>query len=201
MNLKLHFFSLIAASAMLWAFPGAVAATDKYGGHSDIVFDGDSTLDAFSGEITNVPVKVTCDIDTNGVAWLNTRIEIGPRQLTTHNTKRDANMYRMFQPEQFPRLLIVVSNAPLASAQLTSAGPHSGCGRLPMQVIMCGVTNEVCGKTSNPVSIAEGWEFDLETDLSLKSFKLKPPTLLLGAIAVRDTVKVKAHIKVQKETH
>jgi YceI-like domain len=199
MKPKLKFLLALVATALLSACLHSLEGADKYGGHCDVVFDGESTLDTFTGNITNVPLEVICGTNNAGEALLNSHIEIGPRQLTTHNAKRDAKMYQMFKPSQFPKLIVAVSNAPLAAARLAPAGLNSDPGMLPMQVTICGITNNVSAKTFNPVLVAEGWEFDLDADLSLKSFKLKPPTLLLGAISVRDTVKVKAHVKLQKE--
>jgi hypothetical protein len=188
-------------AAATWLLSGVTAdAADKYVGRCDVVFAGDSTLDSFSGDITNVPLRVLCGTNDSGKAVLNTRIEISPLQLNTHNKKRDANMYKMFRPESFPKLVMVVSNAPLDAAQLVTAGPGgSGPGVLPVEVTMCGITKEIRAATLNLEVVAEGLEFDLQTDLSLKEFKLEPPTILFGAISVRDIVKVKAHVKLQKE--
>jgi hypothetical protein len=130
---------------------------------------------------------------------LNTRIEISPRQLTTHHARRDANMYKMFQSDRFPKLIAVVTNAPLAAAQLSPANPPAGPGTLPLQLTFCGITKEVRVSTINPQPQTGGWEFELQTDVSLKDFKLKPPSVLLGTISVRDQVKVKAHVKVLRE--
>lgn len=182
----------------LCIFGPTAHAEDKYVGYCDVVFEGDSTLHAFAGDITNVPVTVVCANTSEGDVLLNTRIEIGPKQLTTHHAKRDANMYKMFQADRFPKLIAVVTNASLAAAKLTPSTATNGPGMLPVQFTFCGITKEVQTITTNPQLRAEGWEFELETDLSLKDFKLKPPSVLLGAISVRDRVKVKAHVKLQK---
>ena len=187
---------VVALSFFCWL----AGAAEKYVGHCDVVFEGDSTLHGFMGDITNVPVTVICDTNGSGEALLNTRFEIGPRQLTTHHAKRDANMYKMFQSDRFPKLLVVVSNAPLAAAILSPTSNSTGPGSLPVQLTFCGITKEVRATTIHPLRVTEGFEFELETDISLKDFKLKPPSVLLGTISVRDTVKVKAHVKLQKAT-
>jgi polyisoprenoid-binding protein YceI len=163
-----------------------------------VVFEGDSTLHAFTGDITNVPLMVLCETNPSGEALLNTRIEISPRRLTTHHAKRDANMYKMFQSDRFPKLIALVTNAPLAAARLTPSSTSTDPGLLPVQLTICGITKQVQATTTIPESLAEGWEFELETDVSLKDFKLKPPSALLGTISVRDRVRVKAHVKLQK---
>jgi len=61
-------------------------AADVYAGHCDIVFEGDSTLHAFKGDITNIALLVLCETNTSGAAIISTRVEINPRQLTTHHT-------------------------------------------------------------------------------------------------------------------
>jgi len=108
-------------------------------------------------------------------------------------------MYKMFRSDSFQKLFVVVTNASLDAAQLVTTGSRSSPGTLPMEVTICGITKEFRAATFDPELIAEGWEFELETDLSLKEFKLEPPSLLLGVISVRDNVRVKAHVKLQKE--
>lgn len=175
-------------------------AADQYAGTCNVVFEGDSTLHAFSGNITNVALVVFCDTNATGAAMLNTRIEIAPNQLTTHHKKRDVNMYKMFQPDRFPKLLVVVTNAPLATARLVPANTPATTGSLPIQLTFCGITKAATATTSNPKPWPNGWEFDLQTDVSLKAFQLKPSSALLGMISVDDKVVIKAHVKVQKET-
>jgi hypothetical protein len=196
-HFKLRLFLL--AAAMLPVFHNAVAGADRYVGRCDVVFKGDSTLDAFAGDITNVPLTVVCGTNLAGETLLSTRIEIGTRQLTTHNTRRDANMYKMFHAESFPAIFVVVSNAPLDAARLAASGVRGSPGTLPAQMTICGITREIRATTCDPESVEAGWEFELDTDLSLKAFKLEPPTMLFGAITVRDIVKVKAHVKLHKE--
>ncbi len=183
----------------LFALPDQTNAAEKYTGTCNIVFEGDSTLHAFTGDITNLAVVVLCDTNSAGVAVLNTRLEIAPKQLTTHHEKRDKNMYVMFQSDKFPKLIAVVTNAPLASAKLTPTGAAGTAGTLPVQLTFCGITKEVSAKTMNQKAHADGWEFDLQADVSLKVFKLEPPSVLFGAISVADKVVVKAHVLVKKD--
>jgi hypothetical protein len=176
-----------------------LSAVDRYAGTCDVVFTGDSTLHAFTGNITNIAVVVFCDTNAAGGAVLNTRIEIAPRQLTTHHEKRDKNMYAMFEPDRFPKLIAVVTNAPLAAARLTPAAAAGIPGTLPVRLTFCGITHDVPAHTTNPKPHAAGWEFDLQTEVSLKAFKLEPPSVLFGAISVDDKVVIKAHVTVTKE--
>jgi polyisoprenoid-binding protein YceI len=190
---------LLTALAVLPPCATRVKAGENYVGHCDVVFAGDSTLHGFTGDITNVPVTVRCETNNTGQTLLHTRIEIGPRQLSTHHAKRDANMYKMFQSDRFPKLIALVTNAPLNAANLSPSSESTTTGTLPLQLTFCGITREVRATTTKPLPLAEGWEFDLETEISLKDFKLKPPSVLLGAISVLDSVKVNAHVKLQKE--
>ncbi len=178
----------------------AVRAADKYVGHCDVVFEGDSTLHGFTGDITNVAVIAFCETNSAGAALLHTRLEIAPKQLSTHHEKRDKNMYVMFKPDSFPKLIAVVTNAPLAAAKLSPSEPANVPGSLAMKLTFCGITKEVVARTTNPKPHPDGWEFDLQADISLKAFKLQPPSVMFGAISVDDKVVIKAHVKVQKET-
>lgn len=189
--------------ALLLSLAAALAltthATDRYAGTCNIVFAGDSTLHAFTGDITNIAAVVFCDTNAAGAAVLNARLEIAPKQLSTHHEKRDKNMYAMFKPDKFPKLLAVVTNAPLAAAKLTPTEAVTTNGMLPLQLTFCGITKEVTAKTMNQKPHADGWEFDLQTDVSLKAFKLEPPSVLFGAISVDDKVVIKAHVMVKKD--
>jgi len=176
----------------------AAEVTGQYAGRCDIVFDGTSTLDSFSGDITNLCVKVACATNGAGEALLNTRLEIGSRQLITHIAKRDANMYEMFHADEFPKISVMVTNAPLATARIGSASSTGVPGSVPVHVTICGTTREIFATILNQIDLPEEWEFDLDADFSLKAFNLKPPTLLWGAIIVHDAVKVKAHFKLHK---
>lgn len=184
---------------LVWALTPAPAA-DKYTGVCDVIFEGDSTLHAFTGDITNVALVVFCDTNSAGAAVLNSQIEIAPKQLSTHHEKRDKNMLTMFKPDRFPKLIAVVTNAPLAAAKLTPSEPVGIPGTLPLRLTFCGITHNVPAHTTNPKALPDGWEFDLQTDVSLKAFKLEPPSVLFGAISVADKVVIKAHVKVQKQT-
>ena len=185
----------LALFAPVNRLPGA----EVYRGRCDVVFEGDSTLHAFTGNITNLALAVVCDTNAAGEAVLDTRIEIAPKRLTTHNEKRDANMYRMFQADRFPMLFVLVTNAPLAAAKLSPANSPATTGTLPVQLTFCGITKEVRAKTTNPKPLANGWEFDLQTEVPLAAFKLKPSSALFGLINVDDKVVIKAHIRVQKD--
>jgi hypothetical protein len=192
---------VMRAGAFLLAGLGLLlqaSAADKYLGHCDVVFEADSTLHAFTGDITNIAVIVLSDTNATGEAMLNTRLEIGPKQLTTHHEKRDANMYKMFQSDRFPKLIVVVTNASLAAARLSPPNSPAGPGTLPIQLTFCGITKAAQAKTTNPKPHENGWEFDLQTEVSLAAFKLKPSSALFGMISVDDKVVIKAHVKVDK---
>jgi len=177
----------------------ATRATEVYHGRCDVTFTGDSTLHDFVGHITNLPVMVRLETNSANLATLNTRLEIKPQQLSTHHKGRDANMYKMFREESFPVLVVTVTDAPLAEARLTPESREAVPGQLPLQLNFGGVTNTVPALTSHPMPLAEGLEFDLDTAISLKSFWLEIPSAMFGAISVKDTVKIKAHVKVLKE--
>lgn len=200
MKREIHFFTalLVAAVSLLIADRGFAA--EKYVGTCNVVFEGDSTLHGFTGDITNIAVIVFCETNSAGAAMLHTRLEIAPKQLSTHSAKRDANMYEMFKSDKFPKLIAVATNASLAAAKLTPAEAAGTGGVLPLQLTFCGITKEVSAKTMNQKSHADGWEFDLQTDVSLKAFKLEPPSVMFGAISVADKVVVKAHVKVKRDT-
>lgn len=195
-TMRILFLALLPFAA---AFTSPAHAGDRYTGTCNVVFEGDSTLHSFTGDITNLTLIVLCDTNAAGAAVLSTRLEIAPKQLSTHSNKRDANMYEMFKADKFPKLIAAVTNAPLTTAKLTPAEANGPAGSLPVDLTFCGITKAVAAKTSNPKLHPNGWEFDLQTEVSLKAFKLEPPTVMFGTISVDDKVVVKAHILVKKD--
>jgi polyisoprenoid-binding protein YceI len=187
-------------SFALFMLLGQAHAADKYVGTCNVVFTGDSTLHAFTGDISNIAMVVFCDTNSAGAAILNTRLEIAPKQLSTHHEKRDKNMYAMFKSDKFPKLFAIATNAPLAAAKLTPTEAAGTNGVLLVQLTFCGITKEVSARTTNQKPHTNGWEFELQTDVSLKAFQLKPSSTLFGIISVDDKVVVKAHVKVEKDT-
>jgi hypothetical protein len=184
---------------LLLALAGCAAqAGEVYEGTCNVAFKGDSTLHAFAGDVTNVALKVMLEPDASGQPSLSTRVDLGVKALSTHHTKRDANMQKMFQSDQHPSMLVTVSNAPLSEARLTPEAVAKGPGMLPLRMTIAGVACNYKAATKNQKPMADGWEFDLEYDVSLKDMKLKPPTALLGTVKVRDTVHVTAHVKVKR---
>jgi hypothetical protein len=164
-----------------------------------VIFKVDSTMHAFTGDITNIALVVFCETNSAGEAVLNTEIEIAPGQLTTHHKKRDADMNKMFRPELYPKLLASVSNVPLAAVIPAPGPPPAHPGRFPVRLTFCGVTHEVQATTLNSQMQADGWTFDLATDVSLKAFHIVPPSAMLGIMRVGDIVVVRAHITMNKE--
>lgn len=199
MKLKIHFLNTLLVTGITLLLCRRGYAAENYVGTCNVVFEGDSTLHGFSGDITNIAVVVVCETNSAGAAVLSTRLEIVPKQLSTHSAKRDANMYEMFKSDKFPKLIAAVTNAPLTAAKLTPAESAGTNGVLPMQLTFCGITKAVSAKTTNQKSHADGWEFDLQTDVSLKAFKLEPPSVMFGAISVDDKVVIKAHVILKKE--
>ncbi len=178
---------------------GAKAA-DNYVGVCEVVFECDSTLHAFHGDITNLVVRAVCETNAAGDAVLNAEIEIRPRQLSTHNQKRDEHMYAMFQSDRFPKLFARVTHAPLATARLSPDPTSAKPGTMPLQLTFCGITRAVEARTSHALTCPDGWDFDLTTEVSLKAFQLHPPSGIFGALSVRDSVRIRAHVKVRKES-
>ena len=110
MNNWFKLLLVLALTAGVTARSNADEGKKKYAGRCDVAFEGDSTLDRFSGNVTNLPLKVLCATNEAGKAILSTRLGISPYQLTTHNKKRDANMYKMFGADHFTNIVVVVQS-------------------------------------------------------------------------------------------
>jgi len=65
---------------------------------------------------------------------------------------------------------------------------------MPVTLTMAGTTGTVTAAVKNLRESATAVSFDLSFPVSLKAFRLKPPSTLVGLVKVRDTVDVTARV-------
>ena len=169
----------------LWS----VARADVWVGKSDVTFKGYSTLHDFEGTVTAVPLQVTVE-DREGGRLVSATSAVEVQRMNTQDDGRDENMWKMFNTAVFKLIKITVDDVPEAAVRPTGGVP----GRMPVTLTMAGTTGKVVAEVTGLRESKEQVSFDLAFPVSLKAFKLTPPSTLAGLIKVKDTVDVKVHV-------
>jgi hypothetical protein len=174
-------FCLLALGAQISVAQSA--APRQWPAEAIIRFSATSTLHDFGGEVAAQPFVLT--IASN--SWSADAFVVSAR-MNTANEGRDKNMYKMLNTNSHPRLHGKVTQAPMPGA-----GATNGTLRLKIrdQEHDLPLTISHWLETSNRLS------FHAEWDLSLKQFKLKPPSVM-GIVRVGDTVHLNAEVTVDK---
>ncbi|MEZ5278193.1 MAG: YceI family protein [Opitutaceae bacterium] len=172
---SLAVFHFLVAAAGLWAGPTYQAA-------ADIRFRGTSTLHDFEGSMPPPVFSVRLSDRTTGQSDLAVSAEISvlAAELTTHHEKRDMNMHRMLDLVHFPVIKVSVADARI---------PESGNGEISLLLRIRDRTETILARISDWHEDSGGVSFLLDFPVSLKTFGLRPPSLL-GVIRVGDEVVV-----------
>ena len=148
--------------------------------HSDVGFDGTSTLHDFHGAGKLTPQLVEWEPLVEGGVLTAHKITLKVSDLTTDHKKRDRNMMKMFDPESYPQIQADISGWAL---------PGSGSEEKLLTLHIHGTEVTV------PVLLSDYEEkegvihFTCSFTVSLKEADLKRPSVL-GLIRVGDEVKV-----------
>ena len=163
-------------------------------GQALIRFYGTSTLHDFSGQVNCEPFtwQITTDPNT-GTLVVNGELDVLISKMDTQNKKRDKNMRNMFQSKKFPHIHGKIVDANLAAVQPIPAAPREVPGKLPIVLTISNKKQNVMAQVTQFKTTAEKTTFTLNFDVSLKSFGLKPPSVM-GIIRVGDTVRLQAEV-------
>lgn len=160
-----------------------------WSGTAAVAFTGTSTLHDFGGTLTGAPVRCTSSGTGTSMTWAASG-EMNVTNLSTSNSGRDAKMMTMLSAATWPVIRASVPVDPLVPVGTT------GC---MVRVEIAGCTNQLPAAVSNWTVNADALAFDVTFRLSLKTFSLKPPSVL-GMIRVADRVDVHCRIETQPAT-
>ncbi len=170
-------------------------ADETWSGTSDVKFRGYSTLHNFDGTVGRVPLKVTVAEGANGrVVSATSSVEV--QRMSTDHEKRDRNMWTMFQQAKYRVLKVEVNGAEERRLRPSGGRP----GSMPVVLTIAGTRGTVTAAVTNVVESPTQGSFDLAFPVSLKAFKLAPPSSLAGLVTVKDTVDVTVHVELKKES-
>lgn len=188
MNNKCYWTNLQLAPVLaLGLFTGALSAdTALWNVTVDVHFEGTSTLHGFEGAVSADRVELAVETAAGGTsATLNASVEINVANMSTHHEKRDKNMYTMFSYKEFATI-----NGTLTNAVVTA---DEDC-KVELLLKICNEQHPVDAVISHYSNRVDGVAFDLAFPVSLKTFGLKPPSVL-GMVRVGDEVAVRCHVR------
>lgn len=178
-----HFYILTVASLSLLlstARAGEIEAT------ASIIFRGTSTLHAFEGTVATAPFTATFSEDKEtGQLRISATATVTVADMTTHNGKRDKNMFKMLDSEKYSLITGVLANALL---------PVKGSGEAMLHLKIHGVEQDVAATLSDVKRNGDQASCLMTFPVSLAAFNLKAPTVM-GLIRVGDTVIVECTLK------
>jgi hypothetical protein len=184
------FRALLFLSLLIAPF---IRADEIWTGASDVKFHGYSTLHDFDGTVKQVPLKVTVSPGAKGrIVSATSSAEV--KDMSTANDKRDASMWAMFQQAKYRFIKVEVPETPESTLRPGGGKP----GSMPVTLAIAGTRGTVKGVVTNVVESATQCSFDLAFPISLKAFKLEPPTAVGGLVKVKDNVDVNVHVVLKK---
>lgn len=168
-------------------FLAASSAQAAWRGECVSDFKVKATMDSFTGHATSETFVVAEDAT-------EVRIDVKIEGMKTGKAKRDKEMVHMFQAEEFP----VISGTIAASALRDLKPGETGTNELPFKLVMHGQTNDAVASVTGLVDEGGKRTFNAAFPVSLKTFDLKPPSIL-GIINVNDKVLVTTHVTLTQE--
>ena len=166
------------------------ADAGKIKGFCRVHFTGSSTLHKFDGTVTtqpftaNVPDRDVTVRDLDGVT-IKTRV----KDMDTGNKRMNRNMYEMFEAKDHPFITAAVVTSDGEGKGGTAKHEHGLAFDIKIRDIEKRIPAKVTETHRRPPRV----EAQLRFSVSLKDFKLKPPTLF-GILRVHDTVEVETRV-------
>jgi hypothetical protein len=179
---------------LLVILPLALRADETWSGTSDVKFRGYSTLHNFEGTVTQVPLKVTVTGEKDERV-VSATSDVPVQQMNTAKPDRDRNMWTMFQEAKFRFIKVEVNRA----AERDLRPPGAKPGAMTVTLSIAGTRGTVSAAVTNVSESANQGSFDLAFPISLKAFKLEPPSAIGGLVKVKDTVDVTVHVTLKKD--
>lgn len=193
------FIALGCCLSTLYAAPEPQVG-QTWQGQAAVRFSCTSTLHNFSGEVPCETFQCTFVVDPNsGKAAIRADIDALVQKMNTHNKKRDKNLRKMFQADRFPRIHVTVLDAdaertrPVFQTLLPDQPPREKPGTLPLLLKIREVQRPLVGQVSHLQIHADHVSFQMNFEISLKAFNLKPPSVL-GLIRVGDRIRLQADV-------
>ena len=172
-------FGVLGLMAVAQACQAESSLPEQWPAEAVIRFSATSTLHDFGGEVAAQPFLLTL-VSNRWVA----EADVLSGTMATDNDKRDAKMHDMFNTNDYPHLhgKVIFGFSP-------SNAPTNAVLRLKIR----DQEHDLQVRISDWVQTKTNLHFQAEWRVSLKQFKLKPPSVV-GVIRVGDTVTLNAEV-------
>ncbi len=183
-----------ALLALLLAAPAA-AAKVQLGAGSSLWLEGDSTLHTFASTATALAVDLdvdraagqSLDAAIRGAKAAKMTVTVKVADLKSGESGLDKNLRKTLRADKFPEIVYALDS-------YTAMGDDGKAKVVaPGKLTIAGQTKAVSlNAAARPQG--EGLIVDGEQPLLMTDFGVKPPSLMLGALKVKDKVVVKFHL-------
>ncbi|MCJ8347080.1 hypothetical protein MJH12_16180 [bacterium] len=183
--MKQHLFIQVIIISFFWISNSH--ANTLYKGKALSTFYGFSNVHDFTGQVQANDFKVYQSSD-----YLNFQVEFVVEKMDTKNSKRNRQMFKMFDHKLFPKFIGKFEKVPLSKVLSQTSFEHQFSINIKDKSYPAIATFKNSKQHENTI------EFDLEVNLLLREIGLKAPVMMFGMIKVRDTVKTKTHFTLIK---
>lgn len=170
---------LFALMAVAQACPAQSSLPEQWPAEAVIRFSATSTLHDFGGAVAAQSFLLT----TVSNRWV-AEADVLSGSMDTANDKRDAKMYEMFNTNDYPRLHGKV---------VIAASPSDAPTNAVLSLKIRDEEHDLPVRITHWEQTATNLHFHAEWRVSLKQYKLKPPSVM-GVIRVGDTVTLDAEV-------
>lgn len=168
-------------------------------GSCQVEFSGTSTLNDFSGRAACSPfILSVTEGGKSGLTFERLIISVPVASMDTDSKKRDKKMHAMLEIEKFPLITGQLIELTAEKVQSFAAGRSDKKGTIEFSLKIRDIVQPQTTQVSNLQEDDKQLSFDLEFDLSLKSYQLKPPSIL-GLIRAGDQIHLKIPVHLIKE--
>lgn len=185
------------AAALVAAAPIPTDGTFTLGPGSRLWVDGTSTVRSFSCEATAFDAQIQGDTPVGGVlsgvkAITSVDITVPVKSLDCKNGKMNEHMLKALKANEHTEIAFALTSYELAPVGETMRATLTG------SLTMGGVEKPIT--IDADVFTGEGGALKVTgaVDVNMKEFGLKPPSLMLGTMKVREVVNVKFELFIQQ---
>jgi len=181
-----RFLMVIAAIVLLATNADAMTLE----GQCQFQFFSKSTLHKFDGKGACQPFTMISEQTVQGEELIRTpEIDVLVKGMDSDNAGRDEKMYDMFESDQYPVIKSMFKDLDpeVVLQQLSDKGNIPG--HLDFDLQIRDITRPVQASVRKLLVTPEEVSFEMEFNISLADYDLKPPSLL-GVIRVDDQVRV-----------
>ena len=186
---------LLVFASLGMAFVMSNAQAEKIKGWAEVKFFGASTLHDFEGAVRSRVFEVEVEGDQVDATDLKgVEITVPVKKMDTGNRRMNKNMHKMFEADKHPTI-----TAKLTGISEKTDGSEGGkdVANIQFDIKIREVSKQLRAVVKNIKTSNQEVMFNLELDVSVKAFKLKPPTML-GVLRVGDNVRVEVEIVLKK---